>query len=193
MGDKLLVTSLASSAAGSSCLPGNPSPDCDLTIPVLTPELTITSTANPDTTTPGGTVSFTITIGNTGQTPYTGASVTDLLDGVLDGVLDDAAYDNDASATAGSVSFTSPNLTWTGNLAPGSTVTVTFSATVHNPDTGDNVLTSAVTSAAAGSNCPDGSTDPRCAIAVDVSALTIMNTASVNTTTPAPRSGRPRC
>ena len=42
---------------------------------------------------------------DTGQTPYTGASLTD----PLAGVLDDAAYNNDAAATAGTVSFTSPD------------------------------------------------------------------------------------
>ena len=79
----------------------------------------------------------------------------------LAGVLDDAAYNGDAAATAGSVSFASPNLTWTGTLAPGATATVTFSVTVSNPDTGNKVLSSAVTSAAAGSNCAAGSADPR--------------------------------
>ena len=52
-------------------------------------------------------------------------------------MLDDAAYNGDGAATAGSVSFASPNLTWTGNLAVGATATITFSVTVSNPDTGD--------------------------------------------------------
>ena len=99
-------------------------------------------------------------------------------------MLDDAAYNGDAAATAGSVSFASPNLTWTGNLAPGAAATITYTVTVHNPDTGDGILASTVTSAAAGNNCPAGSTDPRCATTVDVAALTIINTASVGTTTP---------
>ena len=36
-------------------------------------------------------------------------------------MLDDAAYNGDAAATAGTVSYTSPVLTWTGDLAPGAT------------------------------------------------------------------------
>jgi uncharacterized repeat protein (TIGR01451 family) len=178
-GDKLLVTSLASTAAGSSCLPGDPTPGCDLTIPVLTPALTITST-DPPPTTPGATLGYTVTIDNTGQTPFSGVIVTDS----LAGVLDDAAYNNDGSATAGSVSFTSPDLTWTGDLAVGASVTVTFSVTVDNPDTGDHVLTSVVTSGEPGSNCQVGSTDPRCVTTIDVATLTIANTANVSTTTP---------
>ena len=89
-----------------------------------------------------------------------------------------------ASATAGSVTYSSPNLTWTGNLAPGATATITFSVTVNNPDTGDHILASTVTSATAGSNCAAGSGDPRCGSTVTVSSLTITNTANVATTTP---------
>ena len=40
-------------------------------------------------------------------------------------MLDDAAYDNDAAATTGTVSYASPVLTWTGSLAPGATAMVT--------------------------------------------------------------------
>ena len=65
-------------------------------------------------------------------------------------MLDDASYNNDASATAGSVSFASPNLTWTGNLAIGASATITFSVTVNNPDTGNKVLASTITSASGG-------------------------------------------
>ena len=39
---------------------------------------------------------YTVTITDTGQTPYTGITVTD----DLTGLLDDAAYDSDATATA---------------------------------------------------------------------------------------------
>ena len=82
------------------------------------------------------------------------------------------------------MSFASPNLTWTGNLAVGAVATITFSVTVNNPDTGDHILASTVTSAAAGNNCTAGSADPRCATAVDVAALTIVASSNVSTTTP---------
>ena len=85
-------------------------------------------------------VHYTVTVTNSGQTAYTGAALTDS----LSGVLDDASYNGDASATAGSVSFASPNLTWTGNLAVGAVATITFSVTVNNPDNGDKLLTSTI-------------------------------------------------
>ena len=54
---------------------------------------------------PGATVSYTVTVADTGQTPYTGAVVAD----DLTGALDDASYNGDAAATTGSVSYTSPD------------------------------------------------------------------------------------
>ena len=122
---------------------------------------------------------YTITATNTGQTAYTGASFTD----PLAGVLDDAAYNGDAAATAGSVSFASPDLTWTGDLAVGAAATITFSVTVSNPDTGDKSMASTVTSATAGNNCPaSGGTDTACTTTVTVvNATTLTFTATADT------------
>ncbi|WP_268761342.1 hypothetical protein, partial [Frankia sp. AvcI1] len=64
---------------------------------VLTPALTIAKSASAATTVPGGTVTFTIAVTNSGQVPYSGAVVSD----ALAGVLDDATYNNDAAATVG--------------------------------------------------------------------------------------------
>ena len=155
---KVIVTTVTSSATGSSCPTGTTVSPCRNSVGVLTPGLTITNTANSGTAVAGATVSYTVTITDSGQTPYSGATVAD----DLTGVLDDAAYNSDASATAGSVSYASPTLTWTGSLNPGDSATVTFSVTVNNPDTGNKILSSTVTSAAAGANCASGSTDALC-------------------------------
>ena len=179
-GGKLLVNTATSADAGSSCPPASPGPSCTATVGVLTPALTITKTADTSTTTSGGTVHYTITVANTGQIPYTPATFTD----PLSGVLDDATYNTDAAATAGTATFASPTLTWTGNLAPGDSATITYSVTVHSPDTGNHILANTVTSPAAGSTCPTGTTRASCTATVTVSALTITNTADVATTTP---------
>jgi hypothetical protein len=89
-------------------------------------------------------VGYTVTVTNSGLVAYSGATFGD----PLTGVLDDAAYNGDAVATAGSVSYASPTLTWTGNLAAGAKATITFSVTVNNPGTGNKILTSTITSAA---------------------------------------------
>ena len=179
-GDKVIINTATSAAAGSSCPPGATAAPCRVTVAVLTPGLTIAQSAGAGTTTPGSVVTYTVTVTNSGQTPYTGATFTD----PLSGVLDDAAYNNDAAATSGSVSFASPNLTWTGNLAPGASATVTFSVTVNNPDTGNKILASTITSATRGSNCAAGSGDPPCTTTVPVAVLTITNSSDVSTATP---------
>ena len=179
-GDKILVDTVTSATAGSNCPAGSTDARCTSTVSVLVPGLEIAVSAGSGTTAPGSVVHYTVTVTNSGQTPYTGATFTD----PLAGVLDDAAYDNDAAATSGSVSFTSPNLTWTGNLAPGASATITFSVTVNSPDTGNKILASTITSATAGSNCAAGSGDPPCTVTVPVAVLTITNNSDVSTTTP---------
>ena len=110
-------------------------------------------------------------------------------------MFDDASYNTDAIVTAGpgSVTYSSPNLTWTGNLAVAAVATITFSVTVSSPDTGSHLLASTVTSATPGNNCPAGSTDPRCTTTVPVSDLVIDCAVSASTVTPGAGSTDPRC
>jgi len=181
-GNHQIITGSASDAQGSACPTGNANPVCTITVDVLIPALTITKTANTPATVPGGTVGYTIAVHNTGQTPYTGISVTD----PLEGVIDEATYNNDAAASAGTVSYTAPTLTWTGDVAVGATVTITYSVTVANPVTGGKLLANTVSSTAVGSTCgPSGGT---AACTVDVAiltpALTLTKTADAATTTP---------
>ena len=161
--DKTLTAVASSAAAGSTCPVGSSNPACTSTVAVKVPALTITQAANVSTTTPGSVVQHTVTVTNTGQTAYTGATFTES----LTGMLDDATYTS-ASATIGSVSFASPTLTWTGDLAIGATATILFSVTVTDPDTGNKTLTGTVTSPTAGSNCATGSGDARCTSSVTV-------------------------
>ena len=179
-GNKSLASTVTSTTSSSNCASGSTDTRCSSTVKVSV--LTIAMTASPATVTPGATVGYTITVTNAGTSAYTGATFTD----ALSGVLDDAAYDNDASATAGSVSFASSSLTWTGDLAAGASATITFSVTVNNPDTGNKSLATIITSATAGSNCASGSTDARCAstVTVLVPGLTTTVSAGTSTTTP---------
>ena len=62
---------------------------------------------------------FTVTVHNTGKTPYTGITVTDS----FTQMADDASYDTGSAAakTGGTLSFDSGThiLSWTGGVAPG--------------------------------------------------------------------------
>ena len=184
-GNKSLASTVTSTTTSSNCASGSTDTRCSSTVgvSVLTIAMTV-SPASPATVTPGATVSYTITVTNSGAVAYTGAALADS----LSGVLDDATYNSDAAATTGSLSFSSPNLTWTGNLAAGASATITFSVTVNNPDTGNKSLTSTITSATAGSNCASGSTDARCASTVTVLVPGLTTTVSAGTTTTTPGS-----
>ncbi len=175
-GDKRLINTVTSAATGSNCPDGGTDPACTATVMVLVPDLTITKTATVSTTTPGATVGYTITVTDTGQTPYTGAVVTD----DLTNVLGDAAYNGPATASAGTASYADPVLTWTGDLALGDTVTITYSVTVNDPDTGGRILANTAVSADPGSDCPAGSTDPRCGVSVPVMAGALSMTAPIS-------------
>ncbi len=183
-GNRSLTGTVVSPSAGSPCPSGNPAAQCTATVTVLVPALSITNTASPATTTPGGRVSYTLTLSNTGQTPYTGITVTD----AFADVVDDADYNNDAAASSGSVALDGGSLAliWTGTIAVGATVTITGSATVRSPDPANKVLVAVATSSAPGSSCPTGSTNPACTstVRVLVPALTLATSANVSTTTP---------
>jgi hypothetical protein len=112
----------------------------------------------------------------------------------LSAVLDDAAYNNDAKASAGTLSYAEPKLAWSGPLPVAGTVTITYSVTVHNPDHGDGTLHNVViTPGDPGgitvSNCPIGSSDPSCIADATVKAVTIVSPPTA--TPPAPAADPP--
>ncbi|GAB3598316.1 CshA/CshB family fibrillar adhesin-related protein [Microbacterium tumbae] len=80
---------------------------------------------------PGDTVTYTVTATNTGESDYTADFPAVVFDD-LSGVLDDATYDNNASANQpGAVSYVSPLLSWTGALGMGESVELTYTVTLR--------------------------------------------------------------
>ncbi|WP_327670840.1 MULTISPECIES: GEVED domain-containing protein [unclassified Streptomyces] len=123
------------------------------TTEVTVPRLDIAKSSDKAAAKPGDKVTYTVTVTNQGKKAYKDATFTD----DLTGVLDDAAYDGDAKATSGEVSYARPKLTWTGDVPAGATVKIKYSVTVDAPDNGDKVLGNVVTGPP-GSDCPDGCT-----------------------------------
>ncbi|MFE3170309.1 internalin [Amycolatopsis sp. NPDC059090] len=160
---------------GSNCPPK--STDCATETPIGA--LEIKKTADKTDAKPGERVSYTVTVRNTGEAGYPGASFTD----DLSGVLDDATWNNDATATSGTTSFAAPRLHWTGDVPAGATVTVRYSVTVGSPPGGDKRLTNLVTGPG-GSTCPPGNTDPNCGTDTGIGALELSKTASPATAQP---------
>jgi len=181
-GNRILSTRATSSAAGNPCPAGAANAACTSTVQVLVPALTLVSTADVGTTTPGSVVHFTVVATNTGQTAYTGAAFSV----ALAAALDDATYDGNAAATSGTASVTASTLSWSGSLAVGASATITYSFTVRNPGPGNLSAAVVVTTATAGNTCPSGGSDPRCSTSVSVliPALTITTQADAATTTP---------
>ena len=101
--------------------------------------------------------------------PYAAATLSAL----LAGVLDDAAYNGDAAASGGALSFAGTTLDWTGALHVNATVVITFSVTANALVTGDGVLDAQVTSAMTGSTCPAGGADPGCSSSITVAPTSI--------------------
>ncbi len=93
----------------------------------------------------GQTVTYTLTIRPTADSP-TEAVIPAVIEDSMTGVLDDATYNNDIVASAGSVTVKpGGDISWTGNVTGGTPVTITYSATVKStPTGGDNSLINVV-------------------------------------------------
>nr|WP_228507598.1 DUF11 domain-containing protein [Plantibacter sp. VKM Ac-2880] len=170
-GDHNLGNTVTPAGPGGSC---DPAGACVTNTPIQS--YSTTKTADRTEVVPGDTITYTITVTNTGQAEYTADAPATFTDD-LSGVLDDATYNDDASSGA---NYTAPTLSWSGPLAVGATVTVTYSVTVNDPDTGDKILPNAVVTSTGG-NCPPGSTDPACIVEIPARAYTVAK--SVDQTT----------
>ena len=122
----------------------------------------------------GSTVPYTITVTNTGSLPYDSAAFQD----DLSGVLVDATYNSDATASSGAVAYSAPTLSWSGSLAPGAKATITYTATVKPAVTGSHFLDNSVVSTTVGNNCPAGTTDPACRVRIPIPDISIVKSAS---------------
>lgn len=170
------ATAVTTSAAGGDSPGGNSSGPTRFTVQATAAQcaLEIKKTSSVPSARPGDKVTYTITVKNTGTQAYDNASFTD----DLTDVLADATYGGDAVASSGAVAYTAPNLAWSGGLAAGDTATITYSATVKNPDSGDHRMINTVVSPTVGSNCATGSVDANCTSTVLVSDLTVTKTAN---------------
>ena len=168
-GDGTLDNAVVSTVAGSSCSTADQA-GCSTSVRVLTPQLTVTKTADRSRVVAGGTVAYTIVATNTGQSDYDMAELSDS----LVGVLDDASYDGNAAATTGTLTDTGTTLSWTGPLTRGSSVTITYTVVVDTTDAGDDLLTNTVTSSSNGSTCDPLGPAPACTATTPVDEVTLV-------------------
>jgi uncharacterized repeat protein (TIGR01451 family)/fimbrial isopeptide formation D2 family protein len=171
-GDKILTNVVTPNTTGGTCLT---EASCTTTTPVQSYE--VTKTADRTDVVPGQTVTYTVTVKNTGSVAYTSAAPASFEDS-LSNVLDDATYNNDASNGA---TYNAPTLSWKGALAVGATETITYSVTVNDPDTGDKHLDNTVVTPTG--NCVEGSNDPACTVNLPAGTYTVSKTASTDAVT----------
>jgi uncharacterized repeat protein (TIGR01451 family) len=149
-GDNLLTNRVT---GGTNCRADAPAGQCSVNLlPVR--ELKLTKTVDKTVVSPGDTLTYTVTVQNTGRYAFTLLDPAVVTDEMKD-VLDDATFGN-ASAGSGLIVPPVPpattTLTWTSPLDVGATVTITYTVTVNNPQTGDGKINNAVST-------PE---DPRC-------------------------------
>ena len=162
VGADAVGTVIENSATGSATPPGGETitpPPGTTTTPVNMPGFSVSKSADPATGTavdPGSVITYTVTGVNTGETVLDPVTILD----DVSGVLAHAEYNDDATATIGDVVSTAPSLaegelSWTGVLEVGETVTITYSVTV-NGDAGGEVLQNI----ASGTATPPGGVPP---------------------------------
>ncbi|MGG1909468.1 isopeptide-forming domain-containing fimbrial protein [Microbacterium sp. NRRL B-14842] len=117
--------------------PGTPivPPAAETEHPVVDTGFEVTKSADPASGTAvraGDTITYTVSGVNTGNTVLDPATIVD----DLSAVLANAEYGGDAKASSGSVTLSGTTLTWTGTLAPGDRVDITYTVTVDEEATG---------------------------------------------------------
>jgi uncharacterized repeat protein (TIGR01451 family)/fimbrial isopeptide formation D2 family protein len=170
-GDKVLDNAVVTPPDGGCPTATSDNPDCRSVIPAGS--YSVTKTADTKTVTPGGKVTYTVTVKNTGKTAYTAAKPASFRDD-LTNVLDDAKYNGDATQGA---KVNGNALTWSGPLTVGQTIKVVYSVTVNTPDTGNLNLVNAVVPTGDGGTCDPADS---CITHTPVKSLTVTKT--VNTT-----------
>ena len=177
-GNKTLTNQVTPTGSGGSCVTAA---DCQTVTLVGT--YTVQKSVSSATTTPGSTITYTVVVTNTGPVAFTAAKPATFTDS-LAGDLDDATYPGGAAATAGTISYAAPNLSWSGPLPVGGTQTITYTVVVGNPDAGDHVLKNVVFTPPGVSNCDTGSTDPACSTTTLVQSYRAVKTANADVAIP---------
>jgi uncharacterized repeat protein (TIGR01451 family)/fimbrial isopeptide formation D2 family protein len=165
-GDNVLKNTVRPTSDGGSC---DPDGDCSTTTQVRA--FTISKTSTPGGTVhPGDEVTYKVTVKNTGTAAFTTGNPATFTDD-LSKVLDDATITDGPNNGA---TITGNTLSWSGALAVGDTVTVTYVATVNTPDAGDKTLTNAAV-AGGGGTC---ATEDGCTTSNPVGTYTVEKSSS---------------
>jgi uncharacterized repeat protein (TIGR01451 family)/CSLREA domain-containing protein len=107
------------------------------TLTILAPALSVSKAASDDTPAPGGTLTYTIVVANSGSTAATGAVISDTIPAGIHYVAGSAVLEPPSAGVTG----TPPALVTGLTISPGDSVTLTFAVTVSTDLTGGTVIT----------------------------------------------------
>ncbi|MCL2595457.1 MAG: DUF11 domain-containing protein, partial [Promicromonosporaceae bacterium] len=113
------------------------------------PNPTCTKSVNARLIQPGATTTHTLTVTNTGTQQRTLSSVTSIAQHLQDGRFTFV----DVNASVGNASRSGNNINWSGTLAPGARVTITYRLRAANPSTGVATATATTTLTPGGNTC----------------------------------------
>ncbi|MCL2316814.1 MAG: isopeptide-forming domain-containing fimbrial protein, partial [Actinomycetia bacterium] len=157
----------------STCETGT-DPACSTTVTPGVPKLDVSKVSDPRTGSlvhAGQTITYTVTATNAGNTDLSPVDVKDDLSGVLshtklvEGSL--AAKIDGTAATAPTLNATTGLLTWSGDLAAGSKVVLTYQVTVNTGLTAADTIKNHVTATAKNPERPDDPVPSTCETGVD--------------------------
>jgi uncharacterized repeat protein (TIGR01451 family)/LPXTG-motif cell wall-anchored protein len=162
-GDHVLSNGVVPTNRGGGC---DPDASCATTTNVAS--FSVKKVSDSADAAPGDTVTYTVTVTNTGTVAYTDANPASFTDD-LSKVLDDATFN--AADTTGGATLAGKTLSWSGPLDLDGTATITYTVTVDSPDKGDHELTNAVV--------PDPTTGGGCDTAADCATTTLLSSYNV--------------
>jgi len=161
-GDNMLTNTVSADAeTGGSCAPNA---SCTSEVPLA--YFTVMKGVDPETAQPGDVVTYSISITNFSSVPFTAQQPASLSDD-LSRILQSATFNDDATNGAVFDSRTGI-LYWTGPLAAGETVLVTFSITIDDDAAAGTLHNVAVTPDDTGGNCPQSTDNVACAATAEI-------------------------
>jgi len=147
----------------SNCIVGSTDPACNDNVVVGSQHFSLVKSSTPpsgSTVTPNQVITYTLTATNDGDLPLSAALISDDLTGVLNNAAIVTGSFTTTSGDLPTYDATSKTLSWTGAMALGQTVRLTYQVKVNaNATPGAHLHNSVVGNH---SDCIVGSTDPKC-------------------------------
>lgn len=165
---------VVASYAGDKFNAGASSACNDEVVTVVAPSISVHKGVDLAAAKPGDTLHYTITVENTGTGASSGVSLND----DISALLAHGTAPTDLQASGGVAGLSGSVISWTGDIAAGATVTLSFSVALDAVfPAGTTSLGNTVVVDGRASNCPKDSVDSSCSTSTEVTAAPILTLA----------------